>query len=225
MNKEKTIVDYMPNTKPIYDTNGEVLYLYTANNKINRYQNKVAEIFEAPENLLLGNLSDLRLAKDGSSIIIKNDTGFYYYEVGKEKFIKVSDSGEILDISFDGTSILFNKNNQIVFTVVDKSLIDKSLLVQSTSSMIDVTLKPKFINNSNLVIINNYPLKKMQVSENDGSNIIDILSNTAIDNGYYKFQKDGSSLTLMIEDTSEENVLNRNLFKLVLNTSSLPFNL
>ncbi|MCA9380460.1 hypothetical protein KC675_04750, partial [Candidatus Dojkabacteria bacterium] len=140
-------------------------------------------------------------------------------------FIEINNSGEIMDISFDGTSIIFNNNGQVVYSVIDKSLIDDSLMVQTTQSSINMDLKPKFINNSNLIIINNYPLRKMQISENDGTNLVDILNNTTIDNGYFKFQEDGSSLTLMIEDTSEENILSKNLFKLVLNTSSLPFNL
>lgn len=226
VNQEKTIVNYSPDTEPIYDTDGEVLYTYSsANNTISLYQNQVARVLQLPSNFPINNINELRLARDGSSIIIRSDSSYYYYQLEKKQFIKISDTGEIIDISFDGTSIIFNINNQVVFTVIEKSLIDLYLTVKSTPSMIDINLKPKYINNSNLVIINNYPLEKIQISENDGSNIIDILNNTTIDNGYYKFQKDGSSLTLMVEDASEENILNKNLFKLVLNTSSLPFNL
>jgi len=226
VNQEKTIVGYLPETKPIYDTDGEILYAYSSiNNSISLYQNQVARVLQLPSNFPINNINDLRLARDGSSIIIRSDTSYYYYHLEKKQFIKISDTGEIINISFDGTSIIFNNNNQVVFTVIEKSLIDLSLSVKSTPSMIDINLKPKYINNSNLVIINNYPLEKIQISENDGSNIIDILNNTTIDNGYYKFQEDGSSLTLMVEDSSEENILNKNLFKLVLNTSSLPFNL
>ncbi|HRP37270.1 MAG TPA: hypothetical protein PLS50_05670, partial [Candidatus Dojkabacteria bacterium] len=226
VNQEKTIVGYLPETKPIYDTDGEILYAYSSiNNSISLYQNQVARVLQLPSNFPINNINDLRLARDGSSIIIRSDTSYYYYHLEKKQFIKISDTGEIINISFDGTSIIFNNHNQVVFTVIEKSLIDLSLSVKTTPSMIDINLKPKYINNSNLVIINNYPLEKIQISENDGSNIIDILNNTTIDNGYYKFQKDGSSLTLMVEDASEENILNKNLFKLVLNTSSLPFNL
>jgi len=226
VNQEKTIVGYLPETKPIYDTDGEILYAYSSiNNSISLYQNQVARVLQLPSNFPINNINDLRFARDGSSIIIRSDTSYYYYHLEKKQFIKISDTGEIIDISFDGTSIIFNNNNQVVFTVIEKSLIDLSLSVKTTPSMIDINLKPKYINNSNLVIINNYPLEKIQISENDGSNIIDILNNTTIDNGYYKFQEDGSSLTLMVEDSSEENILNKNLFKLVLNTSSLPFNL
>lgn len=226
VNREKTVVNYIPDTQPIYDTNGEVLYLFSStNDAISLYQNQVARTLELPANLPTNNINDLRLARDGSSVILRNENDYYYYQLEKKQFIKVNEVGDIIDISFDGTSIIFNNNDQIIFTVIDKSLTDESLLLQTSQSLIDVDLKPKFINNSNLIIINNHPLRSMQISDKDGTNIIDILKNTTIDNGYFKFQEDGSSLTLMIEDTSEENLLNKNLFKLVLNTSSLPFNL
>ena len=226
VNQEKTIVAYIPDTQPIYDTNGDVLYTYSPDNKnISLYQNQVARILQFPANFPLDSIGDLRLARDGSSIIIKNESNYYYYQIEKKQFIEINNSGAIMDISFDGTSIIFNNNGQVVYSVIDKSLIDDTLMVQTTQSLINMDLKPKFINNSNLIIINNYPLRKMQISENDGTNLVDILNNTTIDNGYFKFQEDGSSLTLMIEDTSEENILSKNLFKLVLNTSSLPFNL
>lgn len=226
VNQEKTVVNYVPGTQPIYDTNGDILYTYSPKDQnISLYQNQVSRILELPTNFPLIDMINLKLSLDGTSFIIENETGHYFYQFETKRFVKVIDSGEIIDVSFDGTSTIFNVNGKVTYAVIEKSLIDESLLVNIYPSLIDVELKPKFINNSNLVIINNHPLRTIQVSENDGSNIVNILENTFIDNGYYKFQEDGSSLTLMVEDTSEENVLNKNLFKLVLNTSSLPFNL
>lgn len=226
VNLEKTVVEYVPSTEPIFDTNSNILYFYSsADKKIKLYQNKISREIQLPANFPINDIDNFTLSRDGSVLIFNAGNNYYHFEIDDKIFTLVNNGGEILDISYDGSSFLFDNNGNVNFVIVEQSLIDDSMLVQSKVSNIDVALKPKFINNSNLVIINNHPLKKMQICENDGTNLIDILSNTTVDNGYYKFQLDGSSLSLMIEDSSVDNILNKNIFKLVLNSSSLPFNL
>ncbi|MCA9380147.1 hypothetical protein KC675_03105, partial [Candidatus Dojkabacteria bacterium] len=94
VNQEKTIVAYIPDTQPIYDTNGDVLYTYSPDNKnISLYQNQVARILQFPANFPLDSIGDLRLARDGSSIIIKNESNYYYYQIEKKQFIEINNSG------------------------------------------------------------------------------------------------------------------------------------
>jgi len=226
INDEKTLISYTPQTRPIYASNGSVLFLYQqAENRIALYQNKLLKEQTFPGIIFPANISEMRTSTDAKSLLLSSDSNHYYFDLNLSQLKLLHENSKLVDFSFDGSTSIFNANDQIVAVRVEKLINSKDIIVTATPTDINPSYHPHFIYNSNLIVFNNEQELKLQVSENDGSNIVSIIKNTDIINGYFVFQKSGSSVVVMIEDKNEENILNTNLFKLNFGGGILPFNL
>jgi len=226
VNEEKTLISYTPQNRPVYASNGSVLFLYqTTGNKLFTYQNKLLKEQAFPGIVLPEDVSEMRLSTDAKSLLLSSNSNHYYFNLDLVQLKLLHSNSNLIDFSFDGSTSIFNENGQIVTARVEKLISPKDIVISATPTEIDPANHPHFIYNSNLIVFNNQQELKLQVSENDGSNIVSIVENTDIINGYYVFQKSGSSVVFLIEDESDENILSTNLFKLNFGSGSLPFNL
>lgn len=226
VNEEKTLISYSPESQPIYVGNGSVLFFYQpVGKKLFTYQNKLLKEQTFIGVVLPDNVSGMAISADAKSLVLSSESNHYYLDLELSQLKLLHSNSEIIDFSFDGSTAIFNENGQIVTVTIEKLAISKEIVIKPSLTMINPAYDPHFINNSNLIVFNNQTESKLQVSENDGSNIISIVENTDIINGYYAFQKSGSSVVVLIEDENDENILNTNLFKLNFGGGVLPFNL
>lgn len=224
VNQEKTLVTYSLDNQPVYSTNNQDLYVFSKNeNSIYSYQNKLLRKLNIDKIILPSETNFIKISKDPNKVLLKSGSDYYLLDLKIAELVLVYSNAYLIDFSFDGSSAIFNNNGQTIFVATENQTITQELEVKVVQAPFEIEANPRFINNSNLVVASNKSISKLQICENDGSNIVDIIDNQSIDNGFYFFQEGGSSLVALLEDNTADNILSRNLFKLSLNPSSLPF--
>lgn len=226
VNGEKTLINYTQESSPVYASNGSTVVFYQPSSKnLQSYQNKLIKDIKLSGVIIPDNVTDLRITNDAKSLLLSANLDHYFIDTELSKLRLIHRGSRVMDFSSDGTAAIFEENGKILTAAIEKILSTKDIEVKITSTEINPTHNPHFINNSNLVVFNNEDLSKLQVSENDGSNIVNIIQNTSVVNGYYVFQRSGASVVVLITDASDDNVLNTNLFKLNFGGGILPFEL
>lgn len=225
INHEKTIIDYTTE-QPIFTSNSTIVYIYSPSDHIlSTYQNKQIKRDDTLSALLPSNIEKIWVSQDSNSLVVSTDSTFHLLDIATKQIITLVKDAELLEMSFNGRTILFDSNGEISTVTIDKIIADNKVSSKINPLNISKDITPRFINNANLIAYNNKPVGKLQVSEDDGSNIIDVLDNSQIINGYFHFQKSGTSLVALLEEDNEGNVLKNNLYKLSLNKGGLPFQL
>ncbi len=227
VNGEKTLINYTPGNAPVYSTNGSTVIFYQpANGQLYSYQNKVIKDIELSGVIIPDNITVLRVTTDAKSLLLtSSNVDHYFLDIELSKLRLVHKGSKLIDFSSDGSSAIFSAEEKIITAIIEKIVPEKELAIKVNTTQIDPSYNPHFINNSNLIVFNIEAQSMLQVSENDGSNIVNIVENTSVINGYYTFQRSGSSVVVLITDSAEENVLNTNLFKLNFGGGILPFEL
>lgn len=225
-NNEKTLIYYSNDSNIVYSSNDTSLYLYDPiNTKLLTYQNKSLKEVDIPNINLPVDITSIQISDDSKSMLLSSNLEHYYLSLDFIKLEPIGQNSTILDFSSDGTRIILNENSSIITITVDKIVTSKDITLNSYSTTLDYKNNPHFINNSNLIAFNNTEASSLQVSEDDGSNIITILGDSHVLDDYYAFQRSGSSVVVLVEDKAEDNILSTNLFKLNFKGGTLPFSL
>lgn len=223
---EKTIISYSKDNSPIYSTNSEITYIYKSDDReIFSYQNKSLTALDIPKRILPLEINSIKVAFDGSALLLRSANDYYYLDIDSLKIEKVISGAKLMDFSFDGTSAIFSKDSTIYAMSADRILAEDDIAVSVKSTKLLIDHNPRFINTTNLLVFNNQESSELQVSDNDGKNTVTVLKNKNIDNGYYAFQPEGTSVTVLLQNDLPNNKLQRNLYKAILLNNSLPFNL
>jgi len=225
-NMEKTVIAYSPTDKITFSANNtSVFYHSTADNTLSSYQNKQSKKLKVSPTPLPNNISNIWLSQDSNSLVLEADNAYYLFDLQSQKLLPLISDAKYIEMSFNGRTILFLKDEKLVTTSIDKIIAEDQISIKTNPLLIDPTHDPKFINNSNLLVFNNKLQGKLQVAEDDGTNIVDVLDNSEIVNGYFHFQKSGISLVVLLNNGDNENILKHNLYKLSLNQEGFPFKL
>lgn len=223
---EKTAITYSPSHKPIFSVNITSIYFYSESDKtLSIYQNKQSKKLKLPSISLPNNITNIWLSADSNFMILETEETYHLLDLQSQELLLLISGAHFLDMSFNGRTILFLKDDKLITITIDKIIGDNQPIIKTNYLLIDPTLNPSFINNSSLLVFNNKLEGKLQVSEDDGTNIVDILDNLEIVNGYFHFQKSGISLVVLLSNGDNDNVLKQNLYKLSLNQGTSPFKL
>lgn len=225
-NQEKTVITYSPSDKLIFSANNTAIYFHsTSDNTLSTYQNKQSKKLKLSPNILPEKVSNIWLSQDSNSLVLESESSFYLFDLTSQKILQLISDVSYIDMSFNGRTVLFSNDTKLITITIDKIIAQDQLAIKTNSLPIDPTYEPRFINNSNLLVFNNKLEGKLQVAEDDGTNVVDVLDNSEIVNGYFHFQKSGISLVVLLSNGDSENVLKQNLYKLSLNQGDFPFKL
>lgn len=225
-NLEKTVIAYSPNDKIIFSANNSAVYFHSkTDNTFSSYQNKQSKKLKISPTLLPKNITNVWLSQDSNSLVLETEKSYYLFDLQSQQLLSLISDATYLEMSFNGRTILFNKDDKLLTTTIEKIIAQDQITIKTNTLHIDPKHDPRFINDSNLIVFNNKLEGKLQVSEDDGTNIVDVLDNSEVVNGYFHFQKSGISLVVLLSNGDDENILKHNLYKLSLNQEGFPFKL
>lgn len=224
--KESTLITYNPESSPVSGVNTSVVYhLRPDLNEIQKYLNKNNVSLELPKGFIVDQtINQVRtLRTDPDILLITNDLGLNYIDLDKNYFLNFSPIGEIVAISNNGFSVIYEKENVLYTFTLEETPDGKSYYTKTSEITLnrDNLVNIYFSNNSSNIIalaVDDEGNRTLWLMDYDGKNPRKIISEQTISGTSSQITNDGTAMYLLLEDgiTGEETVVKKNVYKLSL---------
>ncbi len=224
--KESTLISYTPENDPVYGINTDIIYhLRPDSNEIHKYLNKVSVTLELPTKFIINEPVNqiITLRNDPDVLIVKDNSGLNYIDIDKDFFHNLSTNGEVVSVSNNGLSIMYNSGGSLYVFTLEETPSGKSY--KTNTNIIELVQDDiatiYFSNNSTNIIaliVGEDDTRTLWLMDYDGQNPRKIVSEQTISGLSSQITNDGTSMYLLLEDgnESENTKAKKNVYKLSL---------
>jgi hypothetical protein len=211
---EKILVNYDPTSAPRYSI---------ASDKIYYFQNNIEEIMSYSNNNSITLEEEIITKRErtpisihtseslSNIIVIKDQSGLYFYDIENEYQNKFSNKGEIIEVANNGKSVLFRRNQKIFSHTLEETFDDR--IYRTKTNEIKTESEPTNIyystNNTNIIIFTenkNDKFYTLQITDVDGQNTQTIAKDLKIAEPIAQITNNGNALYLLIEESDKAEI-------------------
>jgi hypothetical protein len=216
------VINYSPESKPVYSVNGDIVYyIDNETGKIMVYKEGKKNILALENQVIPDTINGIWVGNSNANyLILQSVNKFYFVDIEKSFLDLIGEEINIIQISSNGKSIIFEKDSNIYTYYLDEInpindyQAKKALILSNYNSQ---NMSVKFNNKSSHVLIRNTKEngeESIEVLEKNSQNRYELYKGTNLVGDYFQMIKNNKELILVLEtDTVSNNSNSQNLQK------------
>jgi hypothetical protein len=198
-----------PEASAIYANDNEIIYFYNPHlEQIETYSNNTSTALSLPVDYKLGEqIAAIYTTTESQNkiVIIKDEKGLTYIDYEIDFVENFTQTGEILDITKDGNSIIYKDHGEVYAYVLEPTYNNESYNTETKKINVALenlqTIYFSPLGTNMIALITEKDTRTLWLMDYDGQNMRKLLTEKSISGTTSQITNNGSTLYLLLEDS------------------------